>query len=250
MGAYVNYGTAKTYADWERVGEPYKNAGFKLYIRVKNPKTGAEKDVRFYSPSELHTMYPDYIVAQDKWFKTQKEVLGFGAGYITIFKGDTYPHLEYFQNSPCRYNRWFGWFLPSDEGFALTEPLPEGIEAIHLDWSMVGTAEGVLLSDQKVQEAMDSLLYDASESRYQGAIGDRLEITVTVKSATEIDSKYGKSTLHVFVDDKGNEYAWPTTARSWEVGTTHHIRGQVKSFSKYHNIETTYLTRCVEVKEA
>lgn len=249
MATYNGYDVAKTYNTWEKVGEPYKNAGFKLYIKVKNPKTGAEKDVRYYSPAELHTMYPEYIVSNDKWFRSQKEVLGFGAGYITIFKGDTFPHLEYFQNSPCRFNKWFGWFLPSDTETQL-ENLPAELTPIILKWELVGDENGKLFSDDKVAEAVESLIYDESTSKFQGTIGERIEITVTVKSVSDVDSKYGKATLHVFVDDDGNEYVWATTAKSWEVGSIHHLRGTVKSHAKFHNIATTYLTRCTEVKEA
>ena len=243
-----NYGTAKTYANWEKLGEPFQQ-NFKWYIRVKDPKSSTEKIVRAYSSAELHKMYPDFIsITNDKWYRTQKEVLGFDKGYITIFKGDSYKNLEWFQESICRYHKIFGWYCVSTE--EIPENLPADLTPIILKWELVGDENGKLFSDDKVAEAIESLIYDESPSKFQGTIGERIEITVTVKSVSDVDSKYGKATLHVFVDDDGNEYVWATTAKSWEVGSVHHLRGTVKSHAKFHNIATTYLTRCTEVKEA
>ena len=82
---------AKSFQSFEMLTEPYTVSG-KQYIKVRNPKTGTERQVRWYSDSEFAKLYPEAKVAvqvHDAFYKPQKEVLGFTKGYITIFKGDT-----------------------------------------------------------------------------------------------------------------------------------------------------------------
>ena len=104
---------AKSYQDWATYGEPFEENG-KKYIVVITPK-GAHKKVRFYNETEYAKLYPEEPKVECKRLQPRKDVLGFSKGYITIFKGDTYPLLEWFQQSPCRYHMWWGWYLISDE---------------------------------------------------------------------------------------------------------------------------------------
>lgn len=80
---------AKLYQNLEIVSkEPFWSEG-KKYVEVKTSK-GAIKVVRWYSDYEYAKLYkeePDH--SKDPFYRTQKSVLGFDKGYITIFKGDT-----------------------------------------------------------------------------------------------------------------------------------------------------------------
>ena len=239
---------AKSYQDLEIVGEVFVSSG-RQYVNVKL-KSGKVKTVRWYTDAEYRKMYPEAVVAIDHSFdpycKPQKEVLGFTKGYITIFKGDTYSEIEWFRASIARYARWWGWYIISTE--EVPADLPEGITPVQLPWELVGQEDGKLTPEHLVKEAVESIIYDESESEYVGSIGERLDLYLTVERAIELDGNYGRSTMHIMRDDCGNLFVWTTAAKSWSAGTEHHIKGTVKDHRKYRNECLTVLTRGVEVK--
>lgn len=236
---------AKSYQSMTQIGEPYASNG-KMYVQVKNEKTGAIRQVRWYSETEYAKLYGEKADKSAKQFKTQKEVLGFEKDYITIFKGDTYSNLEWFKNSVARYCKWWGWYIVSTETVPID--LPTGIEPIELKWEMVGEEDGVLKPDHIVKQAVESLLYEASDSQFVGSIGERLDIEVTIIAARRQDGYYGPSTVHHMEDASGNRYIWNTNSKSWEVGDKRHIRGTVKDHKIIKNVNVTILTRCSVVK--
>ena len=107
---------------------------------------------------------------------------------------------------------------------------------------------GNLKPEHLVKEAVESIIYDESESEFQGAIGERLDLYLTVERTIELDGSYGRSTMHIMRDDCGNLFVWTTASKSWSAGTEHHIKGTVKDHRKYKNECQTVLTRCLEVK--
>lgn len=235
---------AKSYQELEIIGDVFVSSG-RQYVNVKM-KSGALKTVRWYSDSEYQKMYPDAAPrSTDLQGKPQKEVLGFTKGYITIFKGDTYAEIDWFRASIARYARPWGWYIISTE--EIPEDLPEGIEPIRLFWELVGQKDGNLKPEHLVKEAVESIIYDESESEYQGSLGERLDLYLTVERAIELDNNYGRSTMHLMRDDCGNLYVWTTAFKSWTAGTEHHIRGTVKEHRKYKGEKQTVLTRCLTV---
>ena len=238
---------AKSYQDLEIVGEVFVSSG-RQYVNVKL-KSGKIKTVRWYTDAEYRKMYPEAAVvdhSSDPYYKPQKEVLGFTKGYITIFKGDTYSEIEWFRASIARYARWWGWYIISTE--EVPADLPESITPVQLPWELVGQEDGKLKPEHLVKEAVESIIYDESESEYVGSIGERLDLHLTVERAIELDGAYGRSTMHIMRDDCGNMFVWTTAAKSWSAGTEHHIKGTVKDHRKYRNECQTVLTRCVEIK--
>ena len=238
---------AKSYAELPIIGDVFISSG-RQYVNVKL-KSGKTKTVRFYTDAEYRKMYPDVVAvarSADPSSKTQKEVLGFAKGYITIFKGDTYAEIDWFRASIARYTRWWGWYIISTE--EVPADLPEGIEPIRLPWESVGQENGELKSEQSIKEAVEALIYEASDSEYQGAIGERLDLYLTVERTIELDGSYGRSTMHLMRDDCDNLYVWTTASKSWAPGSEHHIRGTVKDHRTYKNETQTVLNRCMEVK--
>ena len=237
---------AKSFQGLEQIGNIYQVKG-RNYIQVKT-KTGTVKAVRAYSDKEYAKMYPDEVKSTSKegdpYFKTQKEVLGFEKGYITIFKGNTFEDKEYFKLSSARYATFWGWYFISTE--ELPEDIPDDVEPIRLPWELVGNEDGTLKSEAEVTAAVESLLYEPDESEYQGEVGDKIEAIVTVEKAIPLDGYYGPSTMYIFRDYDGNCYVWTTAARSWEVGTEHHITGTIKELKQYKGTKQTVLTRCRE----
>lgn len=233
---------AKSYQNLETVGDVYISKG-RQYIQVRT-KAGIVKAVRWYTDKEYAKMYPEDAHEQRIQLKTQKEVLGFDNGYITIFKGNTYEDREYFKSNSARYNKFWGWYFIST--IELPADLPEDVEPIKLDWSLVGNEDGTLKSDREVTEAIESIIYDEDISEYQGSIGDKIEVFVTVEKAIALDGYYGPSTMHIMRDDDGNCYVWTTAARSWEIGSEHLIAGTIKDLKQYKGTKQTILTRCRE----
>ena len=238
---------AKSYQELEIVGDVFVSSG-RQYVNVKL-KSGKLKTVRWYSDSEYRKMYPEAVTiarSADPSSKSQKEVLGFTKGYITIFKGDTYAEVDWFRASIARYTRWWGWYIISTE--EVPTDLPAGLTPVRLSWESVGQDSGELKPESLIKEAVEALIYDESESEYVGAIGERLELFLTVEKVIELDNNFGRSSMHIMRDDCGNSYVWTTASKTWPVGSEHHIKGTVKDHRKYRNQCQTILTRCLEVK--
>ena len=237
---------AKSFQSLAIFGEPYIKNG-RQYVVVVKPN-GGHREVRWYTEAEYAKMYPteankDVDAVLGKKIRTTKDVLGFTNGYITIFKGDTYSLLEWFQEEPkCRYHKIFGWYVVSEDELPT---LPAGIEPIQLYWENVAIVEeDCLKSEDLIKQHIDSLIYEPSKSTYQGNIGDRLEKTLTVIKAIPIEGYYGNSTMHIFSDLEENVYVWTTATKTLEVGKTYVIRGTVREHKSFKNIPQTILTRC------
>lgn len=239
---------AKSYQGLELVAEPYAVNG-RMYVKVKT-QSGTVRQVRWYNAAEYKKMYPDAVVdhSEDPYWRSQKDVLGFGAGFITIFTGDnTYEHKEWFREIGCTYRKFWGWALAGDK--EVPAILPAGITAIRLDWDLVGKEDETLKTDEAVRKAVESLTYEPSPSEYQGAVGDRIEVTLTVDKNIEVNGYYGSSNMHIMSDANGNVYVWTTASKSWSEGSVKTIRGTIKDHREYRNTKQTVLTRCSEVKK-
>ena len=237
---------AKSFQTLEQIGEPYQAAG-KMYIKVRNAKTGNVRQVRWYSDAEYRKLYPDdeEFNTKSKYHRTQKSVLGFDKGYITLCVGSTYDDCDYMKSVGARYTRNWGWYFMSTT--EIPENIPEHITLTQLPWELVGTDQEVLKSDTEVEKAIESIIYDPGVSEYQGEVGDKLELYVTIESAIPLEGYYGRSTMYVMHDDCGNIYVWNTATKDWEVGEEHHITGTVKDHKTYKNVKQNWLTRCKEV---
>lgn len=231
---------AKSFQNLEIISDVYTSQG-RQYVRVRT-KSGGERQVRWYSEYEYYKMYPEEKVNSSKPKKTQKEVLGFEKGYITIFKGNTYEEKEYFRENEARYARFWGWYIMSTQ--ELPSDLPDDVEPVRLDWSLVGNEDGSLKEEKEVVAAVDALIYEPNDSEYQGEIGDKLDLILTVEQAIGLEGAYGHSTMHIMYDYFGNCFVWTTAAKCWAVGSEHHIVGTVKDHKIYKNTQQTVLTRC------
>lgn len=221
--------------------EPYAKANGKLYVKVMM-KGGSEREVRWYNTEEYAKMYPGESV-EPEMFVNQKNILGFQEGYITIFKGNQEEHEDWFNRSIARYCRHWGWYVVSED--TIPFDLPAGLEPIELKWEMVGNGNA-LKKEEDVRAVVDSLLYGAHPSVFQGHIGDRLELKITVIKSHQTENHFGKTAHHIFEDANGNHYAWDTGAKFWAEGSIKTIRGSVKEHKIINNIQTTVLTRCLE----
>lgn len=236
---------APSFQSFEILCEPFESNG-KMYIRVRNPKTGTERQVRWYDEKpKTKIVTPVIPVVSNE--KPQKDVLGFSEGYITIFKGDTYKYIDWFRASIARYNRNWGWYIISSD--EIPSDLPQDLTEVRLCWDLVGDTNGCLYPESKIKEVVDSLIYDAGVSEFQGNIKERLEIDVIVTKNIELEGDVGHSYMHIMEDPCGNVYVWTTGTKNWPVGSHKIIRGTVKDHRIYKNIKQTVLNRCMEVNK-
>ena len=208
---------AKSYQNIKIASEPYKVNG-RMYVTLE---TG--RRVRWYTDAEYKKLYGDKPAAAPK---TQKEALGFQNGFITIFKGDTFSSIEWFRASVCKYNKIFGWYVPSTE--EVPSDIPLGLEPIRIDWECVAADNGIdLKSETQAKEYAQQFLFDVSTSEFLGTVKEKLEVTVTIKS---------------------NVLVWTTSARTLIEGDTYKIKGTVKAHNVYKNTNQTVLTRCTATR--
>ena len=173
--------------------------------------------------------------------KTQKEVLGFGDGFVTIFKGETYPLKDWFKEHGAKYTKMWGWSFGTHA--ALPDELPPGVTPLRLDWETVGNEDGSLKPDSVIQAAIDDMVYDESPSEYQGEIGDKIEMELCVKKTVQFDGYYGTSTMHIMEDEDENVYVWTTATKTLPEGW-YKVKGTIKDHKTYKHVKQTVLTRC------
>ena len=235
---------AKSYQKYEIAAGPYTVNG-RQYVKLS---TG--KQVRYYTEAEYYKMYPEEKNKESavEMIKPLKEVLGFDEGYVTICKGDTYQHLDWFKESDFRFSRYFGWYLCST--YELPADLPTDLTPVQLRWEEVAVPDGTALkTETAIKEAVEALMFDPSPSQFVGAIGERINARLTVIKAAPVESYYGRSTFHVFEDENQNVYIWSTSAKSLTEGETYTIRGTLKDHQIYKNCKQNVLTRCAVVQE-
>ena len=236
---------AKSYQKLPQMGEPYMLNG-KMYVKVQ--KGDKVQQVRWYNETEYAKMYPGETTGEPQ-FGNQKDMLGFQEGYITIFRGDQEKWEHWFERSIARYNIHWGWYVVSTD--MVPCDLPADIEPVRLDWDKVGHKSGELRDGSEVEAIINSLLYAIHPSTFQGVVGDRLEVAVTVIKNVQQEKFFGgkssKNTIHTFEDACGNHYIWDTGAKNWAEGLQKKIRGTVKEHKIINNVQTTILTRCMEV---
>jgi hypothetical protein len=83
-------------------------------------------------------------------------------------------------------------------------------------------------------------------SEHQGVVGEKGTWNLEVKFVKHIDTNFGVSSLHIMVDENGNQFKWFSSGLVLEVGKTLKIDGTVKSHDQYEGIKSTMLTRCKE----
>lgn len=237
---------AKSYEGLPTMGDPFTIKG-RQYVTVIL-KDGRTKDVRWYTEAEYRKLY-GLIKSQEvfRQIKSQRDILGFAKGYITIYKGATFKDKDFFSDSPnCRYHKIWKWYTPSTEHLPFA--LPEHITPVKLPWEMVGGTDGKLYDDETVAAAVTPLLYEADDSEFQGKEGERIETQLTVTRVIALDSNFGTANMHIMRDAAHNCFVWITTAKTLEPGAIYNIKGTIKAHKFYQNTKQTILTRCYTTK--
>lgn len=232
---------ARSYRDCEILCAPFIQNGRK-YVNIKTP-AGTERRVRYYSDAEYFKMYGEEFAPTAPI--SEKDKLGFVNGYITIFKGNTYPYKDWLKEHGARFTKLFNWSFASNVEWPEAE-LPTDLEPLQIPWEAVSTNDH-LLPETEVRSYIESLMYEPSNSEYVGEIGDRIEETLTVTKAVTLESYYGTSIMHIMEDAVGNVFVWITKAKSYPEGKVVTLRGTIKDHKEYKGTKQTILTRCKEM---
>lgn len=232
---------AKSYQSYEVLTEPY-TANKRQYVRVRNPKTGNERQVRWYTEKEYTRLYPQQTPQTAT--STQKEALGFTDNYIIILGDSVENYPKWRKENGARYARWWGWYIPT----TLPAPIsyPSGATPITLPWDSVGLPSGQLKPEAQVKEVIESLLYEP-QGDFIGNINDRIEVSIIVSKNIPLEDSYGSKHLHVMTDANGNEYIWTTSAQNLKEGSQLTIKGKIKDHRTYKGKRQTILTNCRRV---
>jgi hypothetical protein len=85
-------------------------------------------------------------------------------------------------------------------------------------------------------------------SKHVGALGDRLELVVTVLRVADVETDYGTMHIHTLRDQAGNAIVWKTASKRLDVGWSGLIKGTVKRHAEYRGEQQTELSRIAEQK--
>lgn len=84
----------------------------------------------------------------------------------------------------------------------------------------------------------------AAASEYVGAVGDKIEVRVTVEKVVETAGDFGAINVVTFRDDRGNALVWMTGAAAGKPGDDVTLCGTVKRHAEFRGERQTHLTRC------
>jgi len=239
---------AKSYTNWEMLEKPFISSN-KSYVRVRNPKTGVIKPVRWYSEKEFNKIYNNtkFSKSQPKRFRSLKSVLGFDKGYITIFsRNDNKTYQEWFSQSIARWHCRWGWYIISER--EIPNDIPNAIKQYKLYWDDICVDENTLKSEEETKRAVDKVRTEHSSSLPLGNVGDRLDLEVTITSSTKIQSRFPDSKIIYMIDNKKNIFKWfssSATGHQLKVGDRIAIRATIKKHIEENGENVTVLTRCV-----
>ena len=278
---------AKSYEKYEQISEPFEHngkmyvrvrglctrcggSGHYSYNQLDGTKcygcmgTGKQSmNVRWYTDAERarqdraaeqRAERRAEIVEQRRIKFAARNAFGFGeAGFITLYKGDMEVISTFFKSTTIDekghraawYNNMFHWYTPST--LTVPEDLPEGVEAIRLDWDAVrdeNDPENLQMRDNEFVEAyVNSLISEPSPSRYQGEIGAWIQRDVTVQKNLTFDGRYGVSHMHI-LSDGANIYVWTTASKSLPEGKSVSLKMKVKDHKEYKGVQQTVVWYC------
>jgi hypothetical protein len=81
-------------------------------------------------------------------------------------------------------------------------------------------------------------------STHVGAVGDKIERTVTVERVASFDNQWGGGCINVMRSEAGEVLVWKTGRSVGAVGEKLTIAGKVKAHTDYKGMAQTELTRC------
>lgn len=179
-------------------------------------------------------------------------------GGTWVFLGDTYKIREELKAAGAKYNGFLGWHSAQQiEGHRAV------YATIEFDKDTCGVIYGYAPENARkaLAEAKKALRdEDIGESKYVGAVGDRIETVFILAKSFHYETQFGIMYVHLLKDENNNVFVWKTSTGSlgmWEDeqdgGQRYHrvaefgkctIRGTIKAHTEYKGTKQNELTRC------
>lgn len=274
----MEYFTADSYKNAERVGEPFQVKG-KLYTRVKilcsrcggtgyvAPwgtcfKCSGSKyeflDVRLYTKEEKEALDKQREKYQEK--KTEqayansdvKKAQWLGAngfspeGRTYCILGNTYPIKDQLKSAGFKYSPLLNWHgaeqIPLAEEFRYAEVSFDQL----YQWNSLTHTAVQLPSAAEHMKKIFNADKPVSTSDYYGEIGERYkEVPAILVGQSSFDGYYGRTNVYNF-EIEGNVITWMTTSTiTFPVGTAVRLTFTVKKHEIYRDEKITQVSRCV-----
>lgn len=126
-----------------------------------------------------------------------------------------------------------------EQNLALVARQP-ALEAKHIGILASAIAAHARVLGQAVARAAAGLL----PSSYQGKVGDKVEIEITVERCSTFETQFGNKHINTMRDAAGNCYVWKTSSVAMKAGEQRFVTGTVKAHTEYKGLKQTELTRC------
>lgn len=123
---------APSFKDMPVVKPAYEKNG-KMYVDVKNLKTGTVRSVRLYTDSEYAKSYGKKLSkSNDDGWDNLKEVRGFSNGPILVIRKNKPSDEEWLRRSVARYAMGVGWYITSTD--ELPSDAPANFQYLLFSW--------------------------------------------------------------------------------------------------------------------
>ena len=147
---------APSFQSFKIVSEIYtKESNGKEYVKVKNPKTGTVREVRWYSHNEFAKAYGKKLADEtiENPYGGLKQARGFSKGPILVVRKNKPSDEEWLKASPFRFAVDTGWYLSSDG--ILPEDFPSHFKFLTLTWDEFAISKEIARSPQVVAKILD-----------------------------------------------------------------------------------------------
>lgn len=210
-GGWVSRGKADEYGKLATADDALYTMQDYAKARKDNPA------VRAISPEMLSALKPE-VETMLAWLQTQHRNMPLAA-FIQQYPGEWVALSEYMRN-------------------LLTACVGEFIKPKH-----IGLVASLVPAYRK---ALDMIRERATRptSHHVGQVGEKITVKVQCVLSRPVETQYGVSTLHKFVDEQGNQFTWFASRDTLDDGKWYIISGTVKNHEVYRNEEQTMLTRC------
>jgi len=240
----AEYFVAKSYENYERVGEPFEKSG-RMYTKAAERRAKEREETRVQEAIERAARRQAISEANKKsWFEKN----GFDVNGITycVYGDDTYSIKEHLKELGCKFSPLFMWHSP--------EPieLPEGygtFEINYIDYMVWDTENDNMIFKEDAKEKIERRFDETKEpslSEYVGEVGERLRnLTVVFSSRRGYTSRYGWTNIFTFKCGD-NVFTWFTSSEpEIEVGNTYDMTATVKKHEEFRSVKTTVVSRCI-----
>jgi len=164
----------------------------------------------------------------------KKGKLGFVNGSVfVVLHPDTFSIKDQLKEEGAKFHSNIGWYFSAK---------PENYETVEITEEEALEIEGFSVEVKNVKHLIPARF---SKSEFQGNIGDKITIEVTLKRSHTFESQFGIKYIYILQDNNGNLYKWSTTKYlDFNYGDKFIISGTVKDHSEFRGEKQTELTRC------